>query len=100
VPVLDLEGGVTVHAVRGQWESYGPGRSRLAATADPVKLARALQAEYRCDACYVADLDAIASRGDHGPPFRAIAALGLTAWLSLWPIATQPWATSGGRGCF
>jgi phosphoribosylformimino-5-aminoimidazole carboxamide ribotide isomerase len=81
VPVLDLKGGVAVHAVRGQRDAYAPVRSRLALTADPVELARAFQAEYRCDACYVADLDAITGRGDHGPLVRAIAALGLAVWL-------------------
>jgi phosphoribosylformimino-5-aminoimidazole carboxamide ribotide isomerase len=81
VPVLDLKGGVAVHAVRGQRDAYAPVRSTLAPSADPVALARAFQAALRCDACYVADLDAITGRGDHGPAIRAIAGLGLTVWL-------------------
>jgi phosphoribosylformimino-5-aminoimidazole carboxamide ribotide isomerase len=81
VPVLDLKGGVAVHAVRGQRDAYAPVRSALAASADPVGLARAFRTALRVDACYVADLDAITGRGDHGPTIRAIAGLGLTVWL-------------------
>ena len=78
VPVLDLKGGLAVHAVRGQRDAYAPVRSTLAASADPVELARAFRTKLGCDACYVADLDAITGRGDHGPTIQAIAALGLT----------------------
>ncbi len=81
VPVLDLKGGVAVHAVRGQRDQYAAVQSVLASSADPVALARAFRERLGCDACYVADLDAIAGRGDHGPTIRAIAALGLTVWL-------------------
>jgi phosphoribosylformimino-5-aminoimidazole carboxamide ribotide isomerase len=81
VPVLDLKGGMAVHAVRGQRDAYAPVQSTLAASADPVELARAFRTALSVDACYVADLDAITGRGDHGPAIRAIAALGLTVWL-------------------
>src|SRR5262245_9530464 len=81
VPVLDLKGGHAVHAVRGQRDAYAPVRSVLAESADPVALARGFRAHLDCDTCYVADLDAIAGRGDHGPTIRAIAALGITVWL-------------------
>ena len=43
VPVLDLKGGVAVHAVRGERQSYAPVRSVLSPSADPVALARAFQ---------------------------------------------------------
>lgn len=81
IPVLDLKGGVAVHAVRGQREAYAPVKSVLAPSADPVTLARAFVTRLGCDACYVADLDAITGRGDHGPTIRAIAELGLAVWL-------------------
>jgi phosphoribosylformimino-5-aminoimidazole carboxamide ribotide isomerase len=81
VPVLDLKGGVAVHAVRGQRDGYAPVQSTLTASADPVELARAFRTALRVDACYVADLDAITGRGDHGPAIRTIAGLGLTVWL-------------------
>jgi phosphoribosylformimino-5-aminoimidazole carboxamide ribotide isomerase len=81
VPVLDLKGGVAVHAVRGQRDAYAPVRSTLAASADPLELARAFRTALGVDACYVADLDAITGRGDHGPTIQAIAGLGLRVWL-------------------
>jgi phosphoribosylformimino-5-aminoimidazole carboxamide ribotide isomerase len=81
VPVLDLRGGVAVHAVRGERHAYAPVRSVLSASADPLELARAYRERLGADACYVADLDAIAGTGDHGPVVRAIARLGLAVWL-------------------
>ena len=81
IPVLDLKGGVAVHAVRGERHAYAPVRSVLSASSDPVELARAFQQRLRSDTCYVADLDAIARTGDHGPTVQAIAALGLSVWL-------------------
>jgi phosphoribosylformimino-5-aminoimidazole carboxamide ribotide isomerase len=81
VPVLDLKGGVAVHAIRGERHAYLPVRSVLSSSSDPVELARAFQERLGSDACYVADLDAIARTGDHGPVVRAIAGLGLSVWL-------------------
>ena len=81
VPVLDLKGGVAVHAVRGERHRYAPVQSVLNPSAEPVALARAFQERLGCDACYVADLDAITGTGDHGPVIREIAALGLAVWL-------------------
>jgi phosphoribosylformimino-5-aminoimidazole carboxamide ribotide isomerase len=81
VPVLDLKGGVAVHAVRGERHAYAPVRSVLSSSADPIALARAFRERLGCDACYVADLDAIAGTGDHGAIVQAIARLGLSVWL-------------------
>jgi phosphoribosylformimino-5-aminoimidazole carboxamide ribotide isomerase len=81
VPVLDLKGGVAVHAVRGERHAYAPVRSVLSPSADPVALARAFRERLRCDACYVADLDAITGAGDHQAVVRAIADLGISVWL-------------------
>jgi phosphoribosylformimino-5-aminoimidazole carboxamide ribotide isomerase len=81
VPVLDLKGGVAVHAVRGERHAYAPVRSVLSPSADPIALARAFRERLGCDACYVADLDAIAGTGDHGPVVEAIAGLGIAVWL-------------------
>jgi phosphoribosylformimino-5-aminoimidazole carboxamide ribotide isomerase len=81
VPVLDLKGGVAVHAVRGERHAYRPVESVLSASADPVELARAFRERLGSDACYVADLDAIAGVGDHGAIIGAIAGLGLSVWL-------------------
>jgi phosphoribosylformimino-5-aminoimidazole carboxamide ribotide isomerase len=92
IPVLDLKDGVAVHAVRGRREAYAPVRSVLAGSAEPVALARAFRTTLGCRDCYVADLDAIAGRGDHGSIIRAIAELGLLVWLdagSATPMAAE-----------
>ncbi len=81
IPVLDLKGGVAVHAVRGERHAYRPVESVLSASAEPVALARAFHERLGSDACYVADLDAIAGAGDHGAVIGTIAALGLSVWL-------------------
>jgi phosphoribosylformimino-5-aminoimidazole carboxamide ribotide isomerase len=60
IPVIDLQRGVAVHAVRGDRERYRPLRSRIAAGSDPVRLTRALRDRFGLDDLYVADLDAIA----------------------------------------
>jgi phosphoribosylformimino-5-aminoimidazole carboxamide ribotide isomerase len=81
IPVLDLKDGVAVHAVRGDRAAYAPVRSVLADSADPVALARAFMTRLGCRECYVADLDAIAGRGDHAPAIRSLVGLGLAVWL-------------------
>ena len=60
VPVLDLKGGVVVHARRGQRADYAPLRSPLVEGCEPVAVARALCAACRTTRLYVADLDALA----------------------------------------
>jgi HisA/HisF family protein len=60
VPVLDLKGGIVVHARRGQRAEYAPLRSALVDGCDPVDVARALCAVCRTRTLYVADLDALA----------------------------------------
>jgi phosphoribosylformimino-5-aminoimidazole carboxamide ribotide isomerase len=81
VPVLDLKGGVAVHAVRGERHAYRPVQSVLSASADPIALARAFRQRLASDACYVADLDAIAGAGDHAATVQTIAGIGLSVWL-------------------
>lgn len=81
VPVLDLKDQVAVHAVRGDRTTYAPVKSVLAPSAEPLALAQAFQRRLGLSECYVADLDAIARRGDHGPVIRAIADAGLGVWL-------------------
>src|SRR5215210_1715221 len=66
VPVIDLKGGVAVHAVRGDRERYRPVSSRIGDGSDPVRLARAVRDRFGLDELYVADLDAIA--GGTGSP--------------------------------
>jgi phosphoribosylformimino-5-aminoimidazole carboxamide ribotide isomerase len=98
VPVLDLKGGVAVHAVRGERDAYAPVRSTLVASADPVALARAFRTRLRAEACYVADLDAIAGLGDHAPTIRAIAGLGLAVWLDAGVATAADAERAAGQG--
>jgi phosphoribosylformimino-5-aminoimidazole carboxamide ribotide isomerase len=81
IPVLDLKDGVAVHAVRGERSRYEPVRSVLSPSADPVAVAQAFQSRLGLGECYVADLDAIGRRGDHGAVVRALAQSGLGVWL-------------------
>lgn len=58
IPVIDISGGVAVHAVRGMRKNYRPLKSVLCSSADPVKVAISLKA-FGFSELYVADLDAI-----------------------------------------
>ena len=73
IPVIDLKGGVAVHAVRGERERYRPVRSRIAAGSDPVELTRAVRDRFGLDEVYVADLDAIAGGAGNGEVVAALA---------------------------
>jgi phosphoribosylformimino-5-aminoimidazole carboxamide ribotide isomerase len=81
IPVVDLKAGLAVHAVRGQRHTYAPIQSVLAASADPLDVARGFVERLGAHELYVADLDAIAGVGDHGSVIRAMAGLGLDVWL-------------------
>ena len=74
IPVIDLKGGVAVHAVRGERERYRPVRSRIAAGSDPLELTRAVRDRFGLDEVYVADLDAIAGGAGNGEVLAALAA--------------------------
>jgi HisA/HisF family protein len=75
VPVLDLKGGIVVHARRGQRARYAPLRSALVAGCEPVAVARALCAACRTSRVYVADLDALAGNPADTGTLQALAAL-------------------------
>jgi phosphoribosylformimino-5-aminoimidazole carboxamide ribotide isomerase len=61
IPVLDLAGGVAVHAQAGERTRYAPLKSDLVPdrVGDAVALLRAFHAMLDVHECYVADLDAI-----------------------------------------
>jgi phosphoribosylformimino-5-aminoimidazole carboxamide ribotide isomerase len=61
IPVLDLAGGVAVHAQAGERTRYAPLKSGLVPerVGDAVALLRAFHAMLDVHECYVADLDAI-----------------------------------------
>ncbi|MGN6872163.1 MAG: HisA/HisF-related TIM barrel protein [Solirubrobacteraceae bacterium] len=83
VPVLDLKGGVVVHARRGERDNYAPLTSPLVDGCEPVAVARALCTLCRTRSLYVADLDALAG----GPINETV----LTALAAV----AEPWVDAG-----
>jgi HisA/HisF family protein len=83
VPVLDLKGGVVVHARRGQRDAYAPLHSPLVDGCEPVAVARALCAVCRTSTLYVADLDALAGEPVDVATLTALAAV------------ADPWVDAG-----
>ncbi len=79
IPVLDLKGGVVVHARRGQRDDYEPVRSPLVDGCEPVPVARALCLAARAGSLYVADLDALG-----GAPVDVATLAGLSSVAELW----------------
>jgi phosphoribosylformimino-5-aminoimidazole carboxamide ribotide isomerase len=61
IPVLDIAGGIAVHAQAGDRSRYAPLESDLVPgrVGDPVAVLRAFHAALGIHECYVADLDAI-----------------------------------------
>jgi HisA/HisF family protein len=73
IPVIDLKGGVVVHARAGERAQYRPIETPLGAAHDPVGIARELLAITGSPALYVADLDAILGTGNHFDMCRELA---------------------------
>ncbi len=65
IPVLDIQSGQVVGARAGRRECYRPLESRLAASPHPAAVVQGLLGLYPFTTLYVADLDAIAKRGDN-----------------------------------
>lgn len=59
IPVIDLMGGIVVHAQGGEREHYPPLQSALTVNVDPEKVVADMLAFYPFKLVYVADLDAI-----------------------------------------
>jgi len=72
IPVIDVLGGVVVHAVRGRRKEYRPLKSVLCASTDPVDVAVAFKS-LGFSELYVADLDAIVGRQPSFSLFKRIA---------------------------
>jgi len=72
IPVIDIMGGKVVHAVRGERERYMPLRSVLVNTPNPLEVALAFE-RLGLKELYIADLDAICSRGRNLDAVRQIA---------------------------
>jgi phosphoribosyl isomerase A len=90
VPVIDLKGGIVVHARRGRRAEYAPLQSPLVEGCEPVAVARALRDATNASMLYVADLDAIAGAR---PDVHTLSALATVADLWVDAGATRrEWA--------
>jgi phosphoribosylformimino-5-aminoimidazole carboxamide ribotide isomerase len=66
IPVIDLMGGLIVHARAGDRDRYRPlEHSRVSASAEPTAVVEGLLALHPFRTLYIADLDAIRKQGDH-----------------------------------
>jgi phosphoribosylformimino-5-aminoimidazole carboxamide ribotide isomerase len=84
VGVIDLKGGLAVHARGGERHRYAPVRSLVladGAVGDAVALARGYRHHLALDGVYVADLDAITGAPPQRSLVRQIADVGPTLWL-------------------
>jgi len=72
IPVLDLKGGIVVHARMGMRSAYAPIKTPLSPTSEPNSVARGLLSIFPFKAFYVADLDAIEGNGDNTAALRAL----------------------------
>jgi phosphoribosylformimino-5-aminoimidazole carboxamide ribotide isomerase len=97
VPVLDLKGGIVVHARRGRRADYAPLRSPLVKGCEPVAVARALCALCRTRSLYVADLDALAGLPVDETALEAIATVA-APWVDAGATTPERAAALGRAG--
>jgi phosphoribosylformimino-5-aminoimidazole carboxamide ribotide isomerase len=83
IPVIDIKGGVVVHARMGRRDEYRPIATPLSATADPLDVVRGFLSVYPFRTLYIADLDAIERAGDSRAVLRRLRAElpELTLWV-------------------
>ncbi len=67
IPVIDLLGGIVVHARRGERQNYQPLQSPLCAGSEPAAVVGGYLTVHPFSTIYIADLDAITGIGDSGP---------------------------------
>lgn len=72
IPVVDLMGGVVVHARAGERERYRPVETPLAPSAEPGDVISGLLSLHPFRSLYIADLDAIQGRAGHVAAVRAL----------------------------
>jgi phosphoribosylformimino-5-aminoimidazole carboxamide ribotide isomerase len=73
IPVIDLMGGLVVHARAGDRDRYRPIEgSRVASSPEPAAVVRGLLALHPFRILYIADLDAIRKQGDHKATILAL----------------------------
>jgi phosphoribosylformimino-5-aminoimidazole carboxamide ribotide isomerase len=81
IPVIDLKGGMAVHAVGGRRDQYRPLRSVWQARGSPAALAAAIREGLGLEGLYVADLDAIEGRSPNPEIYPRLTAGALDVWL-------------------
>lgn len=98
IGVVDLAGGLAVHARAGHRAAYTP---VVPVDGDALTLARAYIERFGVDGIYLADLDAITVGTPPGPIIRSIASLGVPLWLDAGTSSTEganeALATGAGR---
>ena len=72
IPVLDLKGGVVVHARHGFRHSYAPIVTPLAQTSSPLDVVAGFLTVHPFRTIYAADLDRIEKRGSHDQSLDAL----------------------------
>lgn len=65
IPVIDLMGGIVVHAMRGNRAHYAPIQSRLSESAELLDILDGFLKLYAFRTIYIADIDAIQHRDSH-----------------------------------
>ncbi|EIC31168.1 MULTISPECIES: HisA/HisF-related TIM barrel protein [Methylomicrobium] len=73
IPVIDLKGGVAVHAKQGRRDAYLPIHTALCPSADIFDVAEAYLELYDFRTFYIADLDALEGKGSHEALIHAAA---------------------------
>ncbi len=83
IPVIDVQHGQAVHAVRGARAGYRPLQTPLAEGSDPVAVALGLRSLFAFPVLYLADLDGIEGRGRNAalPEALAEALPGVEFWI-------------------
>ena len=87
--MIDLKGGIVVHARAGRREAYAPLRSNLVAGCEPVAVARALLASCGGRRLYVADLDALGGGAIDETTLAALAGLGGELWVDAGAVTSE-----------
>lgn len=93
IPVLDLRRGVVVRAVAGRRAEYRPLRSSLCNSSRAEDILRALLEPHPFPVVYLADLDAIQSRGDNRGHITGLCARfpGIEFWVDAGAERADAW---------
>ncbi|MCP8310874.1 MAG: HisA/HisF-related TIM barrel protein [Candidatus Methylarchaceae archaeon HK02M1] len=75
IPVIDIMGGVVVHAEGGRREKYRPLKSLICKTSVLMDVVLALKSNFNFDEFYIADLDSIMGYGQNIKILREISEL-------------------------